>query len=202
MNIKQKITSAAVIGSMAAAILMPASSFAAENDVKIKNNGRNSDNKVKIVNKNKTKVEQSNTLVVTNMIGTISNTGGNTVKDNSGKGDKSVETGDVTNTITVNVEGNTNTADVPCLCEEDDSTSDAVISDNGRNSDNKIKIKNKKSTKITQNSVSIVTNVIGTASNTGENSVKDNTGAGDKTVDTGDVDNTIDVTVEGSTNTL
>ena len=202
MNIKQKITSAAIIGSMAAAVLMPASSFAAENGVKIKNNGRNSDNKVKIVKNNETKVKQSNTLVVTNMIGTISNTGGNTVKDNTGKGDKSVETGDVTNTINVTVEGNTNTADVPCLCEEDDSMNDAVISDNGRNSDNKVKIKNKKTTKITQSSVSIVTNVIGTASNTGENSVKDNTGAGDKTVDTGDVDNTIDVAVEGSTNTL
>lgn len=202
MNIKQKLTTAAVLGSLAVSVLAPAASFAAENTVKIKNNGRNSDNKVKVVNKKKTKVEQSNTSVVTTLIGTISNTGGNDVKDNTGTGDKTVTTGNVVNNITVTVEGNTNTADVPCLCDEGEDTNSAVIRDNGRNSDNKVKIKNKKTVKVTQSNVSIVTTAIGTASNTGGNDVEDNTGAGDKTVDTGNVNNTIDATVEGSTNTL
>lgn len=202
MNIKQKITTAAVLGSLAVSVLAPAASFAAENKVKIKNNGRNSENKVKLVNKKRTKVEQSNTLVATNFVGTFSNTGKNDIDDNTGKGDSTITTGNVVNNITVTVEGNTNTADVPCLCEEDDSTNDLVIRDNGRESDNKIKVKNKNSVKVSQSNVSIVTNVIGTASNTGGNEIEDNTGAGDKTVDSGNVNNTIDVTVEGSTNTL
>ncbi len=202
MNIKQKIASAAIIGGLAVSVLAPASSFAAENNVKIKNNGKDSENKAKIVDNKKVKVNQSNTIVVTNAIGTISNTGGNKVKGNSGKGNATTTTGNVTNNITVTVEGNTNTADVPCLCEEDDSTNNAVIKDNREDSNNKAKIKNNNTVKVTQSSVSIVTNLIGTASNTGANSVKDNTGKGDKTVDTGNVNNTIDVTVEGSTNTL
>lgn len=202
MNIKQKLTTAAVLGSLAVSVMAPAASFAAENNVKIKNNGRSSDNKVKVENKKKTKVEQSNTLVATNIVGTFSNTGKNDIDDNSGKGNATITTGNVVNNITVTVEGNTNTADVPCLCEEDDNLNDLVIKDNGRHSDNKIKVKNKKSVKVSQSNVSIVTNVVGTASNTGGNEIEDNTGKGDKTVDTGNITNNVDVLVEGSTNTL
>lgn len=202
MNIRQKLTTAAVIGGMALSVFAPAASFAAENNVKIKNNGKNSDNKVKIENRKKTKIRQSNTTVATTFIGVISNTGGNKANGNTGKGDVDVKSGDVTNGITVGVEGNTNTADIPCLCEENEGNVDATISGNGKNSDNKIKVKNSNTVKVTQSSISIVTTAIGTASNTGNNKANGNTGAGDKTVESGDVDNTIEVNVEGSTNTL
>lgn len=202
MNIKQKLTTAAVLGSLAVSVMAPAASFAAENNLKIKNNGRNSDNQIKVENKKKTKVEQSNTSIVTNIVGTFSNTGKNDIKDNSGKGDATITTGNVVNNINVTVEGNTNTADVPCLCEEDDNLNGLVIKGNSRNSDNKIKVKNKKSVKVSQSTVSIVTNGVFTASNTGDNDIEDNTGKGDKTVDTGNVTNNVDVLVEGSTNTL
>ncbi len=202
MNIKQKITSAAIIGSMAAAVMMPAASFAAEKNVTIKNNGKNSDNKVKLVDNKKTKVKQSNTSIITTFIGTISNTGGNKASGNTGKGNVDITSGDVTNNITVSVEGNTNTADIPCLCEENGNDVDATISGNGKNSKNKIKVKGNKTFKVSQSTVSVVTTAIGTASNTGKNKANNNTGAGDKEIESGDVDNTIDVSVEGSTNSI
>lgn len=199
MNIKYKVTTAIATGTMLAALVVP-SAFAA-NNATIIGNGKNSTNKVKIKKQNTTTVVQGNSTIVGNVIGVITNTGGNKANGNTGRGDISVNSGRVTNTVSVNVGGSTNSATLPdCGCEEEEN--DADIRRNGKNSKNKVKIVNKNETTVVQGNSTIVINGIVLGTNTGGNKANGNTGAGDKTVNSGPVENTVTVDVEGNTNTL
>lgn len=81
-------------------------------DVKIKNNGNHSNNTV-----NKTTFDldvylQGNVLAASNNVNTRANTGHNEVKNNNGKGKKTVTTGKATNNVTVKNKGGNNTLNV------------------------------------------------------------------------------------------
>lgn len=196
MNIKQKLTTAAVLGSMMLSVVAPAT-FAVTT-VKIQNNGAASTNKVKVKNKSTKNVSQSNTSSVTTLVSAKASTGGNTSSFNTG-GSNSIKTGDATNLVAVSVTGgsNTNTGD-ECGCVAP--TNDVTISDNGAASTNGVKVKNVNSSTVTQSNTTIVTTSVDTKASTGKNDSSFNTNGGG-TIDSGDASNEIGVEVGGTTNT-
>lgn len=77
-------------------------------DVEISGNGAFSHNSVYVVNSSSSSVKQSNTTVVGTYVYTSASTGGNSSSFNTG-GDSSIDTGDASNTVVVEVGGSTNT---------------------------------------------------------------------------------------------
>lgn len=76
----------------------------------IEDNGALSKNKIVVVNSTYNSVKQTNNLVATTSVSQSGNTGGNSNSFNTGTdGTNSVTTGDVSNTATVTVEGQSNT---------------------------------------------------------------------------------------------
>lgn len=200
MSIKQKLTAAAALGSLAASAFAPVSAFAA-NNVKVNNNGRGSENTVRIKDKKKTKVSQYNSTIVGTFVGLFSNTGGNKANDNGGSGAVDLDTGNVTNNVTITVDGGSNTATLPdCGCDEENN--DVTVNGNRRNSTNTVRISSKSKTVVEQGNETVVESAIVTGSNTGDNQANDNNGGGEKSINTGNVSNTVGITVTGSTNEL
>ena len=75
--------------------------------IKIKDNGADSYNKVKVEMENKVWVHQSNTTTFTNVVGTTVNTGDNKVKKNTG-GTSSITTGNVKTKVKITNTGSSN----------------------------------------------------------------------------------------------
>lgn len=187
MNIKQKLTSAAIIGAMMASVVAPAS-FAATT-VKVKKNGAGSTNTAFVVNKKKTTVNQYNGTAVVNLVGVLQNTGGNKANGNTGGGKVNVNSGDATSTITNRTTTGGNDATVsPCDCPEGDM--DVVISKNGAGSTNTTFVVNKSKTEVDQTNETFVLNGVLVAQNTGGNSANGNTGDGGVDVDSGNAGST------------
>jgi len=196
MNIKQKLTSAVVLGSMVAAIVAPAS-FAATT-VTISNNGALSTNKVKVKNWSSKSVSQSNTTYVGTSISAKAKTGNNTSSFNTG-GTNGIVTGDASNTVGVSVTGGTNTnTGNECGCASP--TTNVTIADNGAMSTNTVHVKNSSSNSVTQGNITVVQTEVWTSANTGGNSSSFNTGGGN-TITSGGATNEVGVEVGGSTNT-
>lgn len=197
MNIKQKLTTAAITGSMLAAVLLPGTALAA-NTVKIKNNGALSTNKVKVVNLSSKTVVQGNKTVATTMVSTSANTGGNKSKFNVG-GTNTITTGAASNTVDVTVTGGTNTNSTDeCGCAQS-GESTVTISGNGALSYNKAKIVNNSSNTVIQGNATIAFTSVGAGADTGNNSTAFNVG-GENTIETETATNEVTVTVEGSSN--
>lgn len=196
MNIKQKLTTAAVIGSMMAAIVAPAS-FAA-NTVTIKNNGAWSFSHVTVKNKNVKVVAQSNETAVETGVGASAKTGGNNSSFNTG-GTNTITTGKAKNTVGVSVTGGTNTnSGNECGCV--DPTTDVTIQGNGALSHNGVMVVNSNSNTVLQSNSSYVGTMVMTSASTGYNSSSFNTG-GNSSIDTGNASNTVGVEVGGNSNT-
>lgn len=196
MNIKQKLTSAAVIGAMMASVVAPAS-FAATT-VKIKNNGALSTNTVKVKNVSSKTVGQSNGTMVMTSVWAKSKTGGNSSSFNTG-GTNTITTGNATNTVVVGVTGGTNTNNGDeCGCASP--STDVTIKDNGALSTNSVTVKNENSNSVVQVNETIVGTEIGVSASTGGNSSGFNTG-GDSSISSGTATNAVTVAVGGSTNT-
>lgn len=159
---------------LATAVLLSAfapATFAQTIDVS--GNGNKSDNTVVVSHENATVVEQSNQTYVTNNITVKSNTGGNTASKNTG-GDVTVDTGDVTSDIVIEVSGGSNTATVDdCGCVP--AASDVTVSGNGNKSDNKVILKHSNAKVIAQNTKTKVNNTLTVKSKTGKNKANKNT---------------------------
>jgi hypothetical protein len=196
MNIKQKLVSAAVIGSMVAAVVAPASF--ASTTVRVRHNGALSVNKANIWNWISNSVTQTNTTVATTTVTSKAKTGNNTSSFNTG-GINSITTGNARNTVTIGIGGNTNT-NTAAEEDTDDSTTDIRIVGNGALSTNGVFVVNGSSKSVSQTNTSVVTTTVTTSSNTGGNSSSFNTGGGSTTT-TGGAANTVEVGVEGSSNT-
>lgn len=78
-------------------------------DISITDNGKKSDNTVIAEHTNVMLVGQSSNTTVNTAVVNASNTGNNKANDNTGDGDVSVQTGAVSNTTTVTVDGGSNT---------------------------------------------------------------------------------------------
>ncbi len=192
----KKFVTGFVSGTLLLSSAMPL--FAATN-VKVKNNGVNSTNKVKVTNVSKNKVKQSNVTLAGVGVVQLSNTGLNNASGNTG-GDVKVDTGDVDNSAKVDVSGGDNVAFVnECGCTP--ANTKVVVSGNGVNSTNKVKVTDVNVQKTSQSNLTGALVVVGQLSNTGGNTASGNTG-GDVNVVTGNVDNTVDVSVTGGSNSV
>lgn len=190
------------IGLTSAGLLLSSvvPAFGAVN-VEVSGNGYRSDNTVTVNMECKQKVSQKTKTNANVDLNVSGNTGGNKVVGNTGSG-ADVDTGAVTNTVTVTVTGGDNTATVPpCCCGDEEGDVNIDVLDNGAKTDNIVNTTVDKKSKVKQKSKTRAT-VTGTVKGkTGKNKVKYNTG-GNSTVTTNDVDNTVDVGVSGGSNTL
>ena len=195
MNIKQKLTSAVVLGTMVAAIVAPAS-FAATT-VTISGNGALSYNKANVTNTSSNKVKQTSKTVAITSISAKASTGKNSSSFNTG-GTSSIVTGDATNTVGVSVTGgdNTNTSN-GCGCV--DPTTDVTITDNGALSHNTVNVTNSSSNYVSQSNTTVAITSVSTNASTGGNSSSFNTG-GASSITTGDATNEVAVVVMGGSN--
>lgn len=195
MTINSKIAAGFASAALFANLAIPAF---ASTDVEISGNGAKSDNEVTVENTNTVDLKQTNNLNVVLNITSKASTGGNKASGNTG-GSTSITTGDATTETTVAVAGGDNKATVPsCGCESDDAVK---VSSNGKKSDNKVSLKNKKELKADQKGdVSVVGNITSKAK-TGKNKAKNNTG-GKVEVETGSSVSTTEVGVISGSNVL
>lgn len=170
----------------------------ADTSAEISGNGAESNNTIIIKHKCETVVDQTNKTKVNTEVTANANTGGNSASSNTG-GDVTIDTGNASNTVTVDVTGGSNSASLPsdqCCCQ---STTDTLISGNGEGSTNLVKVKSKKSTVVSQYAKTKVKAKASVKAKTGKNIADDNTG-GTVDVTTGNGTNTVGVTVSGGGN--
>ncbi|MEK6901778.1 MAG: hypothetical protein AABX37_05520 [Nanoarchaeota archaeon] len=194
-------------GIVTASLLLSSVTTSAFADLsaEISENGAGSHNSIYIKQKNECSVYQKNKTEVLTEVESQANTGGNTANGNTG-GDVTVNTGNATSTVTVQVDGGSNIATNPCCCECQ--TCDlhlwgqgVVISGNGEDSVSSVTVKKKKSSSVKQkNETSVLTAVLSKAK-TGKNKAKYNTN-GSVEIKTGKAESTVDVSVTSSSNTL
>ena len=196
-NLGYKIASSIAIAGLLTS-LTAGSAFAAKS-IKIKNNGNNSYNKVKVVELSATIVGQSNNSTIVNGVTAKSDTGDNQANKNTG-GDTSVDTGKATTTVGITVDGSSNEANLPdCGCPDDDL--DVVVKGNGNGSTNKVKVFDADLTLVWQKNKSVVINDVYAKSDSGDNEANKNTG-GNVDVTTGNAKTGVTINVTGSSNTL
>ena len=189
MNIKTKIAGAIAAGTILATVFT-SGAFAATNTVTVKNNGARSTNTVIAVNKQKTKVRQTNLTTVVNLTGVNQDTGGNKANGNTGGGNVDVNSGDATSTVTNATTTGGNSANVdPCECEN--GINDITIQGNGARSTNTVIAVNKSKTKVSQFNGTLVVNGTYVSQDTGGNQANGNTGGGNVDVDSGDATSTV-----------
>lgn len=199
MNIKQKLTSAIVLGSMVAAVVAPAS-FAATNTVAISGTGAFSYNKIKVVNLSSTSVTQVNGTTAITGVNAGSNTGGNKSSFNVG-GTNTVTSGTATTSVGVTVGGSTNTnTGSSCGCGANNSTNTAGISGTGAFSYNKIVVVNGSTNTVEQGNETVAVTQVNASSDTGGNSSSFNVGSG-SSITSGTATTGVSVMVGGSSNT-
>ena len=195
----KKIATGLATSALLLVSVMPAF---ADVTVDVSGNGARSNNLVKVKEKCSQKVTQKSSTTVGVSLNLSGNTGGNEAENNTG-GSNSITTGNVSNTVTIFVQGGSNTAELPncCCANEGGNTQDLTISNNGVDSTNTIRVKKEKKLKVKQKSRTNVT-VTGTITGTtGNNETEGNTG-GDNSLNAGHVTNDASVGVVGGSNNL
>lgn len=195
---KARLTGAIATGAVLAGVLLPAAAHAATN-VTVTGNGADSKNKVKIKEVKKTNVIQTNAAAVVNLVGVVQNTGGNKANKNTG-GSVNITSGNASATVSNTTTTGGNVAVVEdCGCESTPSMID--ISENGKDSTNKVKVKNVNVNTTVQSNYTMVVNSVMVAQNTGHNTANGNT-KGDVMITSGDADTTVENTVETGSNVV
>lgn len=151
--------------------------------VKVDGNGSNSDNTVKLNNNSTNQITQDNNANVVNNVDAKANTGKNEANKNTG-GDVTVISGDAHVTSNVTTNANANVAQLGGNGGHGSDVS-AIISGNGTDSDNDIKLTFKDKNNIWQANSANVVNDVDASAKTGSNDANKNTG-GDTTVWSGD----------------
>lgn len=189
MNFKQKLTTGLATGT---ALVTIASTAAFASTVTVSGNGFSSTN-VMVMESNNTVVAQNNTQVVTNVVTSSANTGGNGAAFNMGG--TSMQTGPATSVVRNVTTGNGNAAQVGCGC--DSTPSVTKVNGNFFSSTNVgvVKVKN---TFVGQNNTQVVNNGVFSSVNTGMNGSLFNMGAS-KFV-TGPAGSSVTNVVNGSVN--
>lgn len=194
MIIKKLTTAFATSGALL--VLATGAAFAST-DVTISGNGADSVNTAKVNLTNTSSVSQSNGTYVSNYLSSSASTGGNTISKTTG-GDTSIDTGNATSTVSVLVTGGDNhLTGNPCGCPNGDTN--VTIKDNGADTTNKVKVKEKNSSSRSQYGKTKAYTTAYSDAKTGKNKVKKTTG-GASEVKTGDSDSAVSVIVAGGTN--
>lgn len=198
MNIKQKITAAAALGSLAASVFTPIAF--ADNSVTIDGNGAGSTNVAGILNVNATSVSQTNTTAAITLVSSSASTGGNSADGNTG-GNVTVDSGNATSTVNTTVGGSVNSANLPCGCSAE--PTDITVIGNGAGSTNVAGAANINLSRTRQRNRTLAVTAVRSRARTGGNNASGNTGPGSVTVGpTGNSISTVNTTVTGSSNTL
>lgn len=179
---------------------VPAS--AASTSVTVKGNGTKSKNTVGVKVTQKSSVAQTNFTHTLNEASVVGNSGGITVKNNTGNGTNTVTTGNVSATVTVTNYSGSNTASVtPCPC--DPGSLDIVIKENGSESQNQVQTEFKNTNTVSQSNMTMTVNGVMVSGNSGDITVKDNTGSdGETSILPGAVTTTVAITNYSGSNTL
>lgn len=157
---------------------------AGNTDVLVKDNGAFTDNTVNLTKSNTNVVTQDNNAVVTNLVTSNANTGGNDANFNTG-GDVHVNTSGAKTTTNVKTQANSNTAVIGGgLGAVVTPTASFRIIGNGAGSNNDIVASLANTNVIDQDNVAYVTNFVTSNANTGGNDANFNTG-GDVYVNAG-----------------
>lgn len=193
-NLRVKLTTGFVTAAFVAGVVAPAGAMAATN-VKVSGNGADSTNKVKVKEVKKAKVKQTNTATVANTVGVSQNTGGNKANKNTGGG-VTVTSGNATATVAITntTGGNYSAWDSECGCVQDVTIE---ILDNGADSENKAKVVNINSKKVSQTNSATILNTVSVSQTTGDNKANKNTGEGTVEVTSGEVN--ADITIDNTT---
>lgn len=191
MNFTQKLTTGLATGTALATVF---SSAAFATNVNVSGNGFSS-NHVAVVESNNTFVSQNNTQVVTNVVSSSANTGGNTSAFNMGG--SITHTGAATSTVTNTTTGNGNVAEVGCGCPT--TPTNVRVTGNVLSHTN-VGVVKMNNTVVGQNNTQIVTNVVKSQANSGKNGSYLNMGFGG--TGTGPATSTVTNTVYGSGNVL
>lgn len=188
-----------------AAALLAGSAYAA--DLEISDNGADSNNTIEIKQNSCCTVVQTTQTNVLAGVWASASTGGNQANSNTG-GDVSVTSGNATATAGVTVIGGSNSATNPCCCQQATCEGgdcahegSAVISGNGDDSTNKIKITKTGKSTLVQGAGTNVGTLVKAKAKTGKNKANSNTG-GTTTVLSGNSTSTSGLTVVGGSNTL
>ncbi len=194
-KIGSAIAGAAIFGSM----MVPAAF--AENTITISNNGADSTNKVILNSSCTIGVAQTNVTSVGVNADVSANTGGNKASGNTG-GDVTIDTGNATSAVTVDVTGSTNSVssmpDCACICQ---TGLDILIDGNGADSKNKVKKTTTTVQSVGQTNSSTVGVNAKVKAKTGKNKAKNNTN-GSTGITTGASDSSVGVTVTAPSNSL
>ena len=139
-------------------------------ELNISGNGDGSESSASTVIETTTTVIQENNLNIDNNLSTDANTGGNSVSGNTNS-DINIETGDITQSVTVENNGNFSSVDIPC-CQE---SSEIEVVNNGSDSINSINLTQSNSTNVIVSQNVNISNTINGYANTGDNSSNNNT---------------------------
>src|SRR3989344_6707187 len=104
MQIKKKIATAIVTGSILGATLLPAAALA-DTSCEISGNGAHSHNSCRIRISRSVRIRQSNSSIIRNRVWVDVDTGGNRANNNTG-GDVTITTGEATSSVTITNEVN------------------------------------------------------------------------------------------------
>jgi len=150
-------------------------------ELNISGNGDGSESSASTVIETTTTVIQENNLNVDNNLSTDANTGGNSVSGNTNS-DINIETGNITQSVTVENNGNFSSVDIPC-CQE---SSEIEVVNNGSDSINSINLTQSNSTNVIVSQNVNISNTINGYANTGNNSSNNNT-QGSVLISSGDI---------------
>ncbi len=193
-NFKKKLITGIATGAILLNALTPLAF--ADTTIEISENGSSSDNTANVNTESTTTVVQNNTANVSNNVDANATTGGNDANDNTG-GDVVISTGDADTSVDVSTAVNANQADVDqCNCDND---ADVLISGNGYNSDNDVKLKTSNDVSVFQDNTAKISNDIDANAKTGNNDANRNTG-GDVLVFTGDAQSSVNVDNKANAN--
>ena len=196
ISYKTKISTALVTFSLLATSFAPLAS--ADTTITIADNGADSNNSVNVTNNNTTDVNQTNSFSVGLDINSSAKTGNNEASNNTG-GNVTIETGNATSNVTVNVSGGSNVANISCACNTTNDTIDVL--NNGANSNNTSNVTNKKEKIVKQTNSGGVSGSVRSRARTGKNKANKNTN-GTVDVFTGNATSNETVNVTGPLNTL
>ncbi|MBI4084642.1 MAG: hypothetical protein HY431_01930 [Candidatus Levybacteria bacterium] len=156
----------------------------AAEEVVVIGNGPDSTNTVTVSDNNQTAINQSNNADVSNSASVQATTGDNDASYNTG-GDTSVTTGDAFVDTDISSAANASIITEGC-CPQNGGSNQAVISDNGTDSQNTIGISNSSQTTITSVQSAQITNSISGIAVTGNNQANSNT-TGNVRIQTGNI---------------
>ena len=196
VSYKTKLGTAITGFSLLASVYAPLAY--ADTTIEISGNGNNSTNNVTVTNNDTTDINQSNDFNVSLNISSKAKTGNNEASNNTG-GNVTIDTGNATSNVTVDILGGSNIANVPCACTN--ATDNITVSGNGNNSNSTTNVTNKKEKKVKQKNTGGVGGNIRGKAKTGKNKANNNTN-GTVDVFTGNATSNETVNVTGPSNTL